>query len=111
MIPALVSILTFICGLTVLAVGFVNISMMHPKKALMSDSLLHALYLLYMERVRVPYGLFLTLLQLSACLALFYSFFSSSNHFILSLDILFFFSALLLILFHALKLTEIPSAR
>lgn len=110
MVSALISLIIFIWGLAAFAAGFVNLSLMHPGKAFIPGSLLHALYIPYIEKAREPYSLLLTLLRLGACLAFFCRFANTSNHFILSLDILFFLSAMLLIFYHALKLTRIPSA-
>ncbi len=64
------------------------------------------LFLLQYPNIRGIYSIFLLKMLLNVCIASFFSFLTSSNHFVISLDIVFFFCILIPIYFHNLKLCK-----
>lgn len=69
------------------------------------------LFLLYRKEIEALAGFLLFKIAISAYVVAIHSIFRSSNHFIISMDILFLFSIMMLILYHILKIAETSPER
>ncbi|MCQ1529680.1 hypothetical protein [Lutispora saccharofermentans] len=97
-----IAFLTIAAGLTLIAR---QLAYSFKNEALLSCVLLLA------PNMQVLYQCFLIKIELASLAASACRFFTSSNHFILSLDIIFFFSSLMLILYNILKLDDSLSVK
>lgn len=92
----------------VLLAGFISIRVSDPYKALSAFSVL---FLLSPINTRVLFKYLFFEVLLAAGIISVFSLHNFSNHFLVSLDIIFLFSVLLLVLFHSLKIQRKPSVR
>lgn len=105
---AIAALLTLICSSVVLAGSFTGTGASKSGRAL---SVCPAMFLLYPVKMQALYSSLLLKILLGVCIASICCFFSFSNHFMVSLDILFLFSLLIPVLFHTLKLAKISTVR
>lgn len=98
-----VTILLLIYSLFVLIAGSIWSGKPCSSKALSTGNIL---FMLYTDRVQLGRCLFLYEIQLDACLFCLYCQFHSSNHFVVTLNIISLFSFLILVFYHIFKITK-----
>lgn len=112
MIATILMILTLIYGALTLTTGFAGSRLWDADKALPTCAVL---VLLFLVNTQVQYNWLLVKILLSAGaaagVAVIFNFFTASNHFIISLDIIALLSMLLLILQHKFKMVKTSPAR
>jgi hypothetical protein len=91
-----------------LTTGFNSIGVAGRYKAL---SACPVLFLLYSKEIEAQSEFLFFSMLISVLLIPVFSFISSSNHFIISLDIIYFFSLLILVLYHTFKIAQTPPER
>lgn len=108
MIISFVALLTMLCSVIVLLTGFKSVCLSGTNKASLACS---ALFLLYLPNTKEAHSFLLFKLLISSCLVTIYSFLRSSKHFVISLDIVSFFSSLIILLYNNLKIAKPFSAK
>ena len=101
MIEIILTFLITIYALTILASGVISLPYTRGYKVFCSCPLV---FLINLQNTQLAAGFYLLKVMLVAILDSAKVLFSFSNHFIITLDIAFLFSTMLLILFHTLKL-------
>ncbi len=100
---SLVSILSIIYVLKIISVSFVRDGLYVFNKDLPAYSIL---FILSFISTHVIYNFLLLKASLKESIISIYSFSKSSNHFIISLDIIFLFTILIIIFYHTFKITR-----
>ena len=95
-------ILTLIGGILLLIIAFGSFGMTGLNKALSCP----ILFLLYSKEIEAKSSFLFFNMLISVSIILICSFIGSSNHFIISLDILYFLSLMMLIFYHTFKLSK-----
>lgn len=108
MIPMIITALMFIYGLSFLSKGFINVGVSVRYKAF---SAYYVLFLPYLNTTQALLNSLLINIIVSASIVATVNFFCSSNHLVISSDILFFLNALILVLYSNLKIAETHPAR
>lgn len=103
MITTLIAILILSYGFIVLTTGFAGIRVWDANKALPACAIL---LLIFLANTQVQNNFILLKMIISAWIVSIYNFFISSNHLVISLDIIVLLSILLLILHHTFKMAK-----
>jgi hypothetical protein len=97
-----------IFGSLLLTAGFNNTGVAGRNKALSACPIL---FHLYSKEIEDKSSFLFFSMLIGVLLIPVFSFISSSNHFIISLDIIYFFSLLILVLYHTFKIAQTPPER
>lgn len=108
MITTIIGVLIMSYGFIVLTSGFAGIRVWAASKALPAWAIL---LLIFLANTQLQDNIFMLKMLIGACVVSVYNFFTSSNHLMISLDIIVLLSILLLILHHKFKMDQTSPVR
>ncbi len=103
MIVLTLGIFSLMCSLLICALRFISGSILNPGKAV---SLYPLFIIAIFEKTEGMYNFLLLKTAVSVCVLGLFGYYSLSKHFVISLNIVFFMTVLILITFHRLKLSK-----